>query len=327
MEETVEIAIKRTLQIYSGRSNPALAAEIARQLKQPLGDVDLAQFANGEIYCRFQDSVRGADVFVVQTHSHPINEMIMEQLIMIDALKRASAKRIVAVCPYYGYSRQDKKALGREPITARMVADLFQATGVDRVISVDLHTGQIQGFFNRPFDHLTALPLLAEWVRQEIQEDVIVVSPDAGRVKMVEKFASEIESDVAILYKRRSAKLHNVSEALAVVGNVSGKTCLLIDDMIDTAGTICGAARLLKEHGAGDVYALATHGIFSGPAIDRLKNAPIETVVVTDTIPVAPDSMFDKLRILSAAPIIASAIRAVFEDASVSEIFRGYNQV
>jgi len=323
----VEIAIKRTLQIYSGRSNPALAAEIARQLKQPLGDVDLAQFANGEIYCRFQDSVRGADVFVVQTHSHPINEMIMEQLIMIDALKRASAKRIVAVCPYYGYSRQDKKALGREPITARMVADLFQATGVDRVISVDLHTGQIQGFFNRPFDHLTALPLLAEWVRQEIQEDVIVVSPDAGRVKMVEKFASEIESDVAILYKRRSAKLHNVSEALAVVGNVSGKTCLLIDDMIDTAGTICGAARLLKEHGAGDVYALATHGIFSGPAIDRLKNAPIETVVVTDTIPVAPDSMFDKLRILSAAPIIASAIRAVFEDASVSEIFRGYNQV
>ncbi len=323
----MEIAIKRTLQIYSGRSNPALAAEIARQLKQPLGDVDLAQFANGEIYCRFQDSVRGADVFVVQTHSHPINEMIMEQLIMIDALKRASAKRIVAVCPYYGYSRQDKKALGREPITARMVADLFQATGVDRVISVDLHTGQIQGFFNRPFDHLTALPLLAEWVRQEIQEDVIVVSPDAGRVKMVEKFASEIESDVAILYKRRSAKLHNVSEALAVVGNVSGKTCLLIDDMIDTAGTICGAARLLKEHGAGDVYALATHGIFSGPAIDRLKNAPIETVVVTDTIPVAPDSMFDKLRILSAAPIIASAIRAVFEDASVSEIFRGYNQV
>jgi len=322
----VEINSKRTLQIFAGRSNPELAQEIATQLKQPLGTVEIATFANGEIYCRFEESVRGADVYVIQTHSSPVNEAIMEQCIMIDALKRASAGRITAVCPYYGYSRQDKKARSREPIAARLVADMLSAAGAGRVISVDLHTGQIQGFFDFPFDHLTALPLLADWVRNEVRGDVVVVSPDAGRVKVTERMASMLQSDVAILYKRRSTDVRNQSETLAVVGDVEGRHCILVDDMIDTAGTICGAATLLKDHGAVEVDALATHGIFSDPAIDRLKNAPIERIVVTNTVPVSPERRFDKLTVLSAAPVVAKAIRAVFEDTSVSEIFAGNNQ-
>ncbi|MBX7160502.1 MAG: ribose-phosphate diphosphokinase [Acidimicrobiia bacterium] len=322
----MEINSKRTLQIFAGRSNPELAQEIATQLKQPLGTVEIATFANGEIYCRFEESVRGADVYVIQTHSSPVNEAIMEQCIMIDALKRASAGRITAVCPYYGYSRQDKKARSREPIAARLVADMLSAAGAGRVISVDLHTGQIQGFFDFPFDHLTALPLLADWVRNEVRGDVVVVSPDAGRVKVTERMASMLQSDVAILYKRRSTDVRNQSETLAVVGDVEGRHCILVDDMIDTAGTICGAATLLKDHGAVEVDALATHGIFSDPAIDRLKNAPIERIVVTNTVPVSPERRFDKLTVLSAAPVVAKAIRAVFEDTSVSEIFAGNNQ-
>ncbi|MCE7885836.1 MAG: ribose-phosphate diphosphokinase, partial [Actinobacteria bacterium ATB1] len=255
----MEIQTKRTLLLFSGRSNLELAQDLAAHLKQPLGHVTLSTFANGELYCRFEESVRGADVFIVQTHSDPVNEMIMEQLLMIDALKRASAKRITAVVPYYGYSRQDRKALSREPIAARLIADMLSAAGVDRVMSVDLHTGQIQGFFDQPFDHLTALPLLAEWVRREIVGDVVIVSPDAGRVKVTEKFASMLQSDVAILYKRRSAESHNVSETLAVVGDVTGRRTVLVDDMIDTAGTICGGVDLLKDRGATEVYVLATH--------------------------------------------------------------------
>lgn len=322
----MEINSKRTLQIFAGRSNPELAQEIATQLKQPLGTVEIATFANGEIYCRFEESVRGSDVYVIQTHSSPVNEAIMEQCIMIDALKRASAGRITAVCPYYGYSRQDKKARSREPIAARLVADMLSAAGAERVISVDLHTGQIQGFFDFPFDHLTALPLLADWVRNEVPGDVVVVSPDAGRVKVTERMASMLQSDVAILYKRRSTDVRNESETLAVVGDVEGRHCILVDDMIDTAGTICGAATLLKDHGAAGVDALATHGILSGPAVDRLKNAPIERIVVTNTVPVPPERRFDKLTVMSAAPIVAKAIRAVFEDTSVSQIFAGDNQ-
>lgn len=323
----MEIQTKRTLLLFSGRSNPELAQDLAAHLKQPLGHMTLSTFANGELYCRFEESVRGADVFIVQTHSDPVNEMIMEQLLMIDALKRASAKRITAVVPYYGYSRQDRKALSREPIAARLIADMLSAAGVDRVMSVDLHTGQIQGFFDQPFDHLTALPLLAEWVRREIVGDVVIVSPDAGRVKVTEKFASMLQSDVAILYKRRSAESHNVSETLAVVGDVAGRRTVLVDDMIDTAGTICGGVDLLKEQGATEVYVLATHGLFSGPAVDRLKNAPIEQVVVTNTVPVPQEKRFDKLTVLSVAPVIAAAIRAVFEDTSVSELFGGQNQL
>lgn len=323
----MEIQTKRTLLLFSGRSNLELAQDLASHLKQPLGHVTLSTFANGELYCRFEESVRGADVFIVQTHSDPVNEMIMEQLLMIDALKRASAKRITAVVPYYGYSRQDRKALSREPIAARLIADMLSAAGVDRVMSVDLHTGQIQGFFDQPFDHLTALPLLAEWVRREIVGDVVIVSPDAGRVKVTEKFASMLQSDVAILYKRRSAESHNVSETLAVVGDVAGRRTVLVDDMIDTAGTICGGVDLLKDRGATEVYVLATHGLFSGPAVDRLKNAPIEQVVVTNTVPVPQEKRFDKLTVLSVAPVIAAAIRAVFEDTSVSELFGGQNQL
>lgn len=323
----MEIQTKRTLLLFSGRSNLELAQDLAAHLKQPLGHVTLSTFANGELYCRFEESVRGADVFIVQTHSDPVNEMIMEQLLMIDALKRASAKRITAVVPYYGYSRQDRKALSREPIAARLIADMLSAAGVDRVMSVDLHTGQIQGFFDQPFDHLTALPLLAEWVRREIVGDVVIVSPDAGRVKVTEKFASMLQSDVAILYKRRSAESHNVSETLAVVGDVTGRRTVLVDDMIDTAGTICGGVDLLKDRGATEVYVLATHGLLSGPAVDRLKNAPIEQVVVTNTVPVPQEKRFDKLTVLSVAPVIAAAIRAVFEDTSVSELFGGQNQL
>lgn len=321
----LEIPTKRTLKIFTGRSNPELAEEIARHLKQPLGGVELETFANGEIYCRYGESVRGADVFVVQTHSDPINEMIMEQAIMIDALKRASAKRITAVCPYYGYSRQDKKARSREPITARLVADLLSSAGADRVISVDLHTGQIQGFFSTPFDHLTAMPVLADWVRREIKSEVVVVAPDAGRVKTTERFASTLQSDVALVYKRRSVEARNETESLAVVGDVEGRNCLIVDDMIDTAGTICGAAMQLRDAGAEDVIALATHGIFSGAAVDRLKNSVISRVVITNSVPVSEDRRFDKLTVLSCAPIFAAAIRAVFEDTTVSGIFGGDN--
>ncbi len=323
----MEIQTKRHLMLFAGRSNLALADEIASHLKMPLGHVELATFANGELYCRFEESVRGADVFVIQSHAEPINDMIWEQLLMIDALKRASAKRITAICPFYGYGRQDRKAVGREPIAARLMADCLSAAGADRVISVDLHSGQIQGFFDQPFDHLTALPLLANWVRSEIPGDVVIVSPDAGRVKMAEKFASQLHSDVAILYKRRRTDVRNVSEALAVIGDVSGRTCILVDDMIDTAGTIVGGAELLKSEGAASVYALATHGVLSGPAIDRLKNSAIERVVVTNTLPISDDRRFDKLTVLSAAPIVSGAIRAVFEDSSVSDLFAGDNQI
>jgi ribose-phosphate pyrophosphokinase len=323
----VEIATTRKLVIVSGRSNPDLAHEVAAHLKQPLGEVQLSTFANGELYCRFNDSVRGADVFVVQTHSDPVNDSIMEQLLMIDALRRASAERITAVVPYYGYSRQDRKALSREPIGARLVADMLSAAGADRVMSLDLHTQQIQGFFDQPFDHLTALPLMAEWVRRSIPGDIVVVSPDAGRVKVSEKFAAMLESNVAILYKKRSADAHNQSETLAVIGDVKGRRCVVVDDMIDTAGTICGGVELLKEQGASEVYVLATHGLFSGPAIDRLKNAPIEKVVITNTIPLPEDRRFDKLEVVSVAGILAQAVRAVFEDTSVSEIFGGTNQM
>lgn len=321
----MEINSKRTLQIFAGRSNPELAQEIATQLKQPLGTVEIATFANGEIYCRFEESVRGADVYVIQTHSSPVNEAIMEQCIMIDALKRASAGRITAVCPYYGYSRQDKKARSREPIAARLVADMLSAAGAGRVISVDLHTGQIQGFFDFPFDHLTALPLLADWVRNEVRGDVVVVSPDAGRVKVTERMASMLQSDVAILYKRRSTDVRNQSETLAVVGDVEGRHCILVDDMIDTAGTITSAASLLSDRGAREVFVVATHAVLSGPAVDRLKNSEIRRVVVTDTLPIPAEKRFDGLEVVSIAPVIAEALDAVFEDTSVSELFKGDN--
>ena len=326
----MELNPRKRMMIFAGSSYQELAEEVAEHLGMRVGEVQLSSFANGERYARFGESVRGADVFVLQSHlSTPamsINDFIIEQLVMLDALKRASAKRTIAVIPYYGYSRSDKKARSREAIAARMIADLYQAVGVDRIMSVDLHTGQIQGFFNNPFDHLTALPLLEQWITENTDPAKrVIVSPDAGRVRLTEKFAGHLGAPIAILHKRRDPTRHTVAETLDVIGDVAGRTAVLIDDMIDTAGTIVGAAALLKERGAERVIACATHPIFSGPAVERLDASVIERVVVTNTIPLPADLHMDKLVVLSIAPILASALRAVFEDESVSEIFRGEN--
>jgi ribose-phosphate pyrophosphokinase len=321
----MELITKKKLMLFSGRANVPLAKEIAENLGVPLGEVELSTFANGEIYCRYLESIRGADVFIVQSHSDPINQRIMEQLIMLDAAKRASAKRITAVCPFYGYSRQDKKTEGREPITAKLVADLLTNAGADRVVAVDLHTGQIQGFFDTPVDHLTALPILSSYLADTVEGDIVSVSPDTGRVKLAQRLADHLHADLAFVYKRRPRGSHNVAQALEVVGDVRGRPCILIDDMIDTAGTVTSAAELLMDKGASDVYVAATHGVLSGPAIDRLKNAPIKEVVLTNTLPIDDGKIFPELRVLSIAPIIADALDAVFEDTSVSQIFQGEN--
>ena len=321
----LEISTKKRMVLAAGRSNPELAKEIAQHLGTTLADVEIAEFANGEIYVRYEENVRGADVFVFQTHCPPINTQIMEQLIMIDAAKRASAKRISAVIPFYGYSRQDKKTRGREPITARMVADLLTAAGADRVLTVDLHTSQIQGFFDKPVDHLTALPLLADYLGNKFDHDLVVVSPDAGRVRTAEKFAGRLHAPLAILHKRRRPDQRNVSETLEVVGEVKGRRCVLVDDMIDTAGTITNGAEVLMSFGAEEVYASATHGILSDPAIDRIKNAPLKEVVLTNTVPIPEERRLDNITVLSIAPTLASTIKAVFSDESVSEIFQGQN--
>jgi ribose-phosphate pyrophosphokinase len=314
---------KKRLELYSGRSHPALAAEIAKHLGVELGRPNLKEFSNGEIHCRYDESIRGTDVFIVQTHCGPVNTSIMEQCIMIDAAKRASAKRITAVCPYYGYSRQDRKAEGREPITARLVADMLEVAGADRIVSVDLHSGQIQGFFDGPVDHLSGMPVLEDYLRDNAPSDLIVVAPDAGRIKVAERLAQHLDGDLASVYKRRAKG--NV-QALGVMGEVAGRPCLLIDDMIDTAGTIVAAADVLFDHGASDVWAMATHGVLSDPATDRLKNSRISRIVITDTLPLPPEKQIDKLEVLPIARVIADAIDAVFEDTSVSEIFGGENQ-
>jgi ribose-phosphate pyrophosphokinase len=275
--------------------------------------------------------VRGADVFVIQTHAHPVNDAIMEQLVMVDALKRASAKRITAVIPYYGYSRQDKKGLAREPISAKLVADLLSAAGANRVVSVDLHSQQIQGFFNFPFDHLTALPILSQYLQREVNvpHDIVVVSPDAGRVKTAERLGKRLHADLVFIYKRRSRHEANKIEEMRVVGDVRGRPCVMIDDMIDTAGTMSDAAKALAAEGAGEIYAVATHPILSGKAAQRIAESPIKQTVVTNTLPVADDTaavLGDRLTVLSIAPIVASALQAVFEDESVSEIFEEGDQ-
>ncbi len=326
----MELITKKKLMLFAGRGHEELSAEIAKCLDVPLGGVKLSTFSSGEIYARYLDSIRGADIFIIQTHCEPINDRIWEQLLMIDAAKRASAKRITAVCPFYGYARQDRKAEGREPISARLLADMLTVAGADRVVTVDLHTGQIQGFFDFPVDHLTAVPVLARHLAADLAGDVMVVSPDAGGLKLARRFAnclveSGVESDLAFIDKRRPKGTHNVAEATEVVGNVSGKVCVLIDDMIDTAGTITSAAKLLVDRGAREVWVAATHAVLSGPAIDRLKNAPIRRVVVTNTLPIPPEKAFDALVVLSIAPVVAEAIDAVFADTSVSEIFSGDN--
>ena len=325
----MEVVTTKKLHLYAGRHNTALAEAIAANLGTPLSQANLAQFANGEDHCRFNESVRGSDVFLIQSHGgvdgRSVNDAIMEQLIMVDAAKRASAKRITVVMPFYGYGRQDRKSEGREPVTARLVADMMACAGAQRLVSVDLHSGQIQGFFNGPVDHLTAAPVLVKHLATW-GDDLVVVSPDAGRVKVAERYANALHADLAIVHKRRLKGVKNEVEAKDVVGEVAGRNCILIDDMIDTAGTITSAAELLKERGARQVCAAATHAVFSGPAVDRLKNSPLDKVVVTDTLPIGPDKQMDKLEVLSVSEIIADAIRAVFEDTSVSEIFDGQNQ-
>ncbi len=322
----MEFAPTKRLQLFAGRSNPQLANEVADHLNIQLGHPNLIDFASGEMRCTFGESVRGSDVFIMQTHSYPVNDHIMEQLIMIDAAKRASAKRITAVCPIYGYARQDRKASGREPITAKLLADMLTVAGADRVVSVDLHSGQIQGFFDIPVDHLTAMPVLVEHLRYAVGPGCVIVSPDSGRVKVAERFAKHLDADVASIYKRRSKGTVNQSDAIDIMGDVAGRVCVLVDDMVDTAGTICGAADLLKKAGATEVLAVATHGILSGPAIDRIKNSAMTRLVITNTIPLPPEKQCDKIEVLSVAPLLADAISAVFEDASVSEIFGGENQ-
>ena len=321
----MELVPHRRLELFSGRSHPEVAQEIAKCLGIELGEANLTEFADGQIHCRYDSSIRGSDVFVIQAHSHPVNDSIMEQLIMIDAAKRASANEIIAVCPYYGYSRQDRKSAGREPITAKLLADLLTAAGATRVVSIDLHSGQIQGFFDFPVDHLTAAPVLMDYLRAYDPEELVVVSPDAGRVKVAERFAQQLGSDLAFIHKRRPPGQVNAVEALEVIGSVEGRRCVVIDDMIDTAGTVCAAVYRLVEEGATDVWAMATHPVLSDPALERLAAAPISRVVVTNTLPLPPNRRIDKIEVLSVAPIIADAIDAVFKDSSVSEIFGGQN--
>lgn len=327
----MELVSRHKLQLYSGRSHPELAADIAANLGVEVGGCELIDFPNGEIRARFMDSVRGSDVFILQTHSpasgRSVNDLLMEQWVMIDAAKRASAKRITAVCPRYGYGRQDRKSRAREPITARLVADFFGAAGAERIMSVDLHSGQVQGFFDGPVDHLTAVPLLVHHIRATMPGDFVMVSPDTGRTKTAEKAARYAGYvDMASVYKRRNADRVAEVEALDVMGDVKGRMCVLIDDEIDTAGTLCEAAKLLYRKGATDVWAAATHGVFSDPAIDRLKNSNISRVIVTDTVPLPPERQIPKIECVSVARTFADAIRAVFEEGSVSQIFGGENQ-
>jgi ribose-phosphate pyrophosphokinase len=321
----MELITKKTMRLYSGRSHPALAEDIAGHLGVPLGEANVRDFPNGEIHCRFGENIRGADVFIIQTHCGSVNEAVMENLIMIDAAKRASAKRITAVCPLYGYARQDRKAEGREPIAAKLVADLLSTAGASRMLSVDLHSGQIQGFFDKPVDHLPAMPVLLDYIEEECDGDIVVVAPDAGRVKVAERYSQHLGADLAFVHKRHIKGKSDEVEARGVIGDVAGRHCVIIDDRIDTGGTIVAAADILKEHGATEVWAMATHGVLADPAIDRLKNSEIMKVVITDTVPIPDDKQLDKLEVLSVAKIIADAIDAVFEDKSVSELFGGEN--
>ena len=316
---------KRHLMLFSGRAHPALAQSVAEDLGTEIVPTQAYDFANGEIFVRFQESVRGCDVFVLQSHTDPINTWIMEHLIMVDALKRASAKRITVVLPFYGYARQDKKHRGREPISARLMADLFRTAGADRLMAVDLHTAQIQGFFDGPVDHLMALPMLADYVIANYgKKKLAVVSPDAGRIKVAEQWSARLGgAPLAFVHKTRDITRPNESVANRVVGDVAGRMCILVDDMIDTGGTITKAADAIMAEGAAGVVVAATHAILSGPAIDRLRASSACEVIVTDTLPIPLEKQFDKLTILPIAPLISRAIQEVFADGSVTSLFDG----
>jgi len=322
---SLERTTKKNLMVFSGRAHPTLAEEVAQLLGIGLVPTSLYDFANGEIYVRYEESVRGCDAFVIQSHTAPINEAIMEHLIMVDALKRASAKRITVIQPFYGYARQDKKHRGREPISARLMADMFKVAGADRLMTVDLHTAQIQGYFDGPVDHLLAMPILAKHVEEKYgDEPLAVVSPDAGRIKVAEAWSERLGgAPLAFIHKTRDIDRPNESRANRVVGEVEGRVCVLVDDLIDTGGTIVQAAEALKADGAAAVVIAATHAVFSGPAVDRLKNSVVREVVVTNTLPIADECRFDKLTELSIAPLLARAVREVFEDGSVTSLFNG----
>lgn len=321
----------KRLMVVSGRASGELAGKIADRLDVELSPVTLKTFSNGEVYCRYEESVRGADIFIVQSTCGneaagiSANDALMELLVMIDAAVGASAHRVIAVTPWYGYSRQDKKSAPREPITARLVAKMMEGAGADRVLTMDLHAGQVQGFFSKPVDHMTAMPILTQYISdQHLADDLVVVSPDAGRVKLAKKFASKLGAELAILNKERPA--HQVAEIGYVIGDVKGKTAILVDDMIDTAGTLCAAAQTVHDEGASRVIAAATHPVLSGKAFENLDNSPLEQIVVTDTIPLRPGAP-DKIKVITVADILTDSIRRIFSDDSVSEIFAGENQL
>lgn len=314
----------KNLVLVSGRAHPELAEQVATELGTTLVPTEARTFSNGEIYARYGDSVRGCDAFVIQAHTQPINEWLMEQLIMVDALKRASAKRITVVAPFYPYARQDKKGRGREPISARLVADMFKAAGADRIMSVDLHAAQIQGFFDGPVDHLFAMPVLLEHFKKQLDPTTLtVVSPDMGRVRVADIWSDKLGAPLAIIHKRRDPRVPNEVSVHEIVGEVEGRVCLLVDDMIDTGRTIAKGAQALKDNGATSVVVAATHAVFSDPATEVLQSDWIDQVVVTDTLPLAQDKRWERLTVLPIAPLLARAIREVFEDGSVTSMFDG----
>ena len=331
MSTSIDRDDSKRLMVFAGRSSQELGRRIAGRLGIDLGNVTLKTFANGEIYVRFEESVRGADVFLVQSTSRPVNDSLMELLVMINAAKLASAHRITAVIPWYGYSRQDKKSAPREPITAKLVADLLQAAGVDRVLTMDLHAGQVQGFFTVPVDHMTALPMFVDDFKErvytgDLPERLVVVSPDAGRAKLANHFAERLGATLAVLTKQRPD--HNEAEITLLIGDVKGCVAILIDDMIDTAGTLCAGAKVVKNAGATRVFAAATHGLLSGMAVERLHESVIEEVIITDTVPLPDEAVgSDLFRILSVDRILADSVHNVFVDESVSAIFAGENQL